>query len=124
MKRGFAVFALALGTSLAVGCGSGDPPKHPDTGAGAGQPVPATLNCADFCQRAASCTATLCDEDTHSTQYDSLVAPTAAACAAGCNDAQIQAAIPTSAWQCIFQSSCREAFDYNTCGATSTKYSC
>jgi hypothetical protein len=118
MKRGFAV----IGLLLALGCGSSS--GHPDTGAGAGQPVPATVNCADFCQRGASCTAPLCDEDTHSTQYDSLVAPTVAGCMAGCTDAQVQAAIPAAAWQCIFQSSCREAFDYNACGAMSTHYSC
>jgi hypothetical protein len=45
-------------------------------------------------------------------------------CQAQCTDAALQSMVPTAAWQCLFQSSCRQALDYNTCNASPGSYKC
>ena len=109
MKRGFAVIALLV----ALGCGGSM--GHPDTGAGANQPVPPTENCADLCARLGSCVVTLCNEDTMSTRYNGLDTLLSDECAAGCTDAQIMSGLTSTQWTCLFQSSCRQVFEYDTC---------
>jgi len=118
MTRWFAVSVLLL----ALGCG-GDSPGHPDTGAGAGQTPPATENCMDLCQRIGSCAVILCNEDTMSTRYTGLDTLLADQCVAGCTDAQIQSGITAAQWQCVFESSCRQVFEHDTCHAMS-HYNC
>jgi hypothetical protein len=115
------VSGIALGASLsALGCDSGG---HPDTGVGANQTPPAVMTCADLCQREAQCVADLCDEDTSSTNYDGLVPAFTDDCEANCTDADVQARIATPQWQCIFQSSCRQVFEYDVCHG-SGRYNC
>ena len=140
------MLALALVVAVAAGCGGGSEPGHPDSGAGgsgssrpdsgaggsghpdtgygANQPVPATVNCTDFCTRGANCGAQLCDEDSMSTAYTSLVPLVITECeSAGCN-ASVLAQITTANWQCYFQSSCRQVFGANACQIANTSYSC
>ena len=117
------VLALAMAATM-LGCGGSDsPPRKPDTGAGAGLTPPATENCADLCQRLGSCVVTLCNEDTMSTRFDGFDTLLAEQCTASCTDAQVQSGISASSWQCLFVSSCRQVFDYDTCHAMS-KYNC
>ncbi|HMF39461.1 MAG TPA: hypothetical protein VKQ32_02145 [Polyangia bacterium] len=117
MKRGFAIAILLT----LIGCG--DSARRPDTGAGAGQPVPPTENCVDLCNRLGSCVVILCDEDTHSMNYDGLGTLLADQCVSTCTDAQVMSGVSSTAWQCIFQSSCRQVFDYDTCHGMGT-YHC
>ena len=107
------VFAVAL---AALGCGSsnGGPP---DTGAGAGQPVPPTLTCADLCGRIGACAEILCNEDTKSTNYTGLGDLLAQQCQLGCTDATVMSMISSGQWQCFFQSSCRAVFGHDVCQA-------
>jgi len=121
MVRRAAVFALLL----ALGCGDSgsSPPRKPDTGAGAGQTPPAVENCADLCQRLGTCLVILCNEDTMSTMYTGFDTLLAEQCTATCTDAQVMTAINPTAWQCFFQSSCRQVFDYDSCHAQGT-YHC
>jgi hypothetical protein len=111
---------------MAVGCGGGNSsPRKPDTGYGAGETPPATLNCTDFCQRLSDCAAQLCDEDTMSMNYTALADVLVPPCDASCTDATLQAKLTTSQWQCFFESSCRQVVDasYDVCHANSS-YSC
>ena len=105
----------------ALGCGGSD--GHPDTGAGAGQPVPPTVNCADFCHRLSTCGVTLCDEDTQSMQYDALQGLIEAQCNSTC-DSSVEAMIDPAAWQCLFQSSCRQVLEHNACKVNPASYRC
>jgi hypothetical protein len=98
----------------AVGCGD-SPSRHPDTGAGANQPVPPTQNCQDMCQRLADCLVILCNEDTMSTRYEGLQDLVAADCLSTCTDATVMSMVSASAWQCLFQSSCRQTLEYQEC---------
>jgi len=107
-------FVGTLGLVLAAGCGDAGS-RRPDTDAGAGQPVPATESCTDFCDRAGSCAATLCDEDSMSTRYLGLGDLLTLECDSTCTDTTIQTRIPADKWQCFFQSSCRQVFDYDDC---------
>jgi hypothetical protein len=112
--------------AMAIGCGSsGSGPRKPDTGYGAAQSVPATVNCNDFCQRLASCAADLCDEDSMSTRYEALAEVLLQPCDASCTDALLQSKISSTQWQCLFSSSCREAVDasYDACNVMAS-YSC
>jgi hypothetical protein len=97
----------------ALGCGGDDPPRKPDTGAGAGQTPPAVPTCTDLCARLGDCVEILCNEDTKSTQFTGFGDLIAANCVAGCTDAALQTV--TASWNCLFQSSCRQVFDYDTC---------
>jgi hypothetical protein len=111
-----------------AGCGGGDgnddnpPARKPDTGFGAAQPVPAPPTCTDLCTRLADCSAALCNEDTGSTRYDGLADILSANCDAMCADSSLTK-ITAAEWQCLFQSSCRQAIDYDTCG-TGASYFC
>ena len=107
---------------VAFGCG-GSEDRRPDTGAGAGQPVPATLNCTDMCRRLAECLVTLCNEDTNSTRYTSFQGFVETDCLTTCTDALVMTQFSTQAWQCLFQSSCRQTLDYDTC-AVDSSYHC
>jgi hypothetical protein len=140
------LLALALALTGAAACGSSSTPanhpdsaadshpdsagshpdsaaSHPDTGYGANQPVPATVNCTDFCTRTVDCGTQLCNEDTMSTNYTALAQLATAACASACN-ATVLAQFTPANWQCLFQSSCRQVFGENVCGTANTKYSC
>ncbi|HVV52801.1 MAG TPA: hypothetical protein VHO06_24280 [Polyangia bacterium] len=122
---------VALGLALAgpgalAGCGSsggGRSDGRPDTGYGADQPVPATETCADYCQRTIDCTVHLCDEDTNSTTYLEFESIQVTDCETLCSDAEIQAAVPSAAWQCLFAKSCRQVLGVDGCGVGAS-YSC
>jgi hypothetical protein len=128
------VWLWKVGLGIAVVCtlgvagcsGGGDDDdeeaKKPDTGYGAAQVVPATRSCNDFCARAGECAAALCDEDTKSTRYDALQDLLASACDAQCSDSVLQSNVTAENWQCLFQSSCRQAFDYDTCHTQASYY--
>lgn len=118
MRRGLAWLLASF--TVALGCG-GDGSGRPDTGYGASQPVPMSVNCQDFCARVADCGAALCDEDTHSMRYAGLMSLLASECQTACTDALLQAL--TAKWQCLFQSSCRQVFDYDKCDSNG-RYSC
>jgi hypothetical protein len=114
--------AVALAVALfTAACGSGE--RRPDTGAGANAPVPITINCQDFCARLADCVVILCNEDTKAVNDTSAKAAVETTCLSNCMDADAQKLIPPSAWSCVFQSSCRMAFDYDDCHGFST-YTC
>lgn len=109
--------------SVSLGCGQSSAPKHADTGVGANQPVPATIDCADFCQRIATCSAELCDEDTGTMNYDGLVELLQQECEMACTDATLTAKLSPANWQCTFVQSCREVLQDSACGQASS-YSC
>ena len=111
MASKFLVMAVALG--LAVGCGG---EKRPDTGAGADQPVPPTPSCVDLCARGGDCLEVLCNEDSKSSRYTGIGDLFASACEAQCDEALIQSKITSDQWTCSFASSCRQVFDYDSCG--------
>src|SRR5262245_12062219 len=125
MNNGLSNFMRAIACAalaVALGCGN-DPPGHPDTGAGAGEPVPTTENCVDLCARLGECVVTLCNEDTHSTQFTGLDGALALQCEATCMDSQVMTAINPTAWSCLFQLSCRQVFEHDSCH-TSASYHC
>jgi hypothetical protein len=112
-----AIAAVAVTTAL--GCDS--EPTHPDTGVGAGETPPGTVNCVDLCLRSAACAGPLCNEDTMSTRYTALSDLLASQCATVCAGVQIPAT--QTQWQCFFQSSCRQVFEHDVCGV-GANYSC
>jgi hypothetical protein len=119
---------LASATLLgAAGCGSGDgdkdsaPPK-PDTGYGKAALVPSARTCTDLCTRAADCAEHLCNEDSHSSRYTGLGDILDVQCESMCTDALVNSNITTEEWQCLFQDSCRQVFDYDTCNTQSSYY--
>jgi uncharacterized spore protein YtfJ len=120
------VAAVALVTVVtAAGCGGGGSSRKPDTGFGAGQTPPVTINCTDFCQRLSDCGVELCDEDSMSMKYAALADILVPECHAMCTDALLQSKLTTSQWDCLFQSSCRQAVDssYDACH-TMSYYTC
>jgi hypothetical protein len=119
--RALRAFVLAAAFGMAVGCGSDK--QRPDTGAGANEPVPPTLNCVDLCARLGSCVEVLCNEDTNSSRYTGLGDLLAGQCEASCTESLVQEAFTSSKWMCLFSSSCRQVFDYDTCHADSN-YHC
>jgi hypothetical protein len=111
---------------IAGGCGGGGGgSRKPDTGFGAGQTPPATINCTDFCQRLSGCAADLCDEDSMTMKYASLADFLTPQCEATCTDVLLQSKITATEWDCLFQSSCRQAVDasYDACHVMSS-YTC
>lgn len=113
-----AIAAVAVTTALS--CDSA--PVHPDTGVGAGETAPGTVNCIDLCLRSAACAGPLCNEDTMSTRYTALSDLIASQCSTVCAGVQLPPITPTQ-WQCLFQQSCRQVFEHDVCGADAT-YSC
>jgi hypothetical protein len=106
---------FSFGIALAmIGCGSSSS-HRPDTGYGAGETPPATINCTDFCQRLGDCAVHLCDEDTMSTQYLGLGDALTSECGTMCTDSLLQMKLSPTTWQCVFESSCRQVFDYDNC---------
>src|SRR5690242_1864854 len=87
-----------------------------DTGYGAGQTAPATVNCTDFCQRLADCAAHLCNEDNNTTRYLGSIDALASQCESTCTDAQLASYISQTQWQCVFHDSCRMALGNSSCG--------
>ena len=118
--RAPAAFALGTAVMIVVACGGG---RKDDSGYGAGEPVPATLSCVDLCARLGDCVVALCNEDTDSTRYSGLEDALAFDCETSCTEAAIEAAFTDDQWACIFQSSCREVFDYQECDEQSF-YTC
>ena len=104
---------------LAGACDSG----HPDTGAGANRPVPATETCTDICGRLAECVVTLCNEDTSSSRYSPISGSLQASCTASCNQSQLMSMITPDMWSCIFTQSCRAVFEHDVCHGMS-HYNC
>jgi hypothetical protein len=117
-----AIAAAALMTAVGCGDSGSSTPKHPDTGVGAGETAPGTVNCMDFCLRGAACIAPLCNEDTMSTNYTPLADLLAAQCSSVCASTPVPA-ITQAQWQCLFQSSCRQVFEQDICGVQAS-YSC
>jgi len=120
-----AVFALVRASACSGGGGDDDDDERkPDTGYGKGATVPTPRTCTDLCERLADCAAQLCNEDTKSTRYDALKELLASQCDAGCTDDVVNSKITADQWQCLFQSSCREAIDYDTCHTQGASYTC
>ena len=118
--RRFGFGAVVLITHALIGCSGGDDddddePRKPDTGYGAAQVVPDTINCVDYCARTGDCVETLCNENTHSTNYDGFGEAYAGLCESQCTDSLLQSQATAAEWQCLFKSSCRQAFDYDSC---------
>jgi hypothetical protein len=110
--------SFALVTVVTVlGCSSGGSSRKPDTGFGANETPPATINCTDFCQRLSGCGTELCDEDSMSMKYVGLTDLLNSECDTSCTDSLLQSKLTVSQWQCFFQSSCRQAVDssYDAC---------
>jgi hypothetical protein len=118
------MLALALAVAGAAACGGSSATGHPDTGYGANQPVPATVNCTDFCTRGVDCGAHLCDEDTMTTNYTALLPIVLAQCQNAACDPSVLAMITPADWQCYFQSSCRQVFEHNACHVSPSSYMC
>jgi hypothetical protein len=106
--------------ALLLGC---DSAPTPDSGYGAGQPVPPTKNCMDVCARSADCFVALCDENTSSTRYAGLRLVVDDQCLANCTEAQLQTMASDASWQCYFQSTCRQVFENDVC-EVNARYSC
>ena len=95
-----------------------------DTGYGAGQTAPATVNCVDFCQRLADCAAHLCNENNHTTRYLDSIPLLASQCQSTCTDSQLMSIVSPSQWQCAFHDSCRMALGNDSCGTHTPPYAC
>jgi hypothetical protein len=114
--------AIGMVAMAALGCGSEE--RRPDTGVGADQPVPSALNCMDYCRRLSSCLVLLCNEDTKSTSFTGLEDLVTVQCQSVCNENDLRSrGLTDVAWTCLFQSSCREAIDYDVCNGQAS-YSC
>jgi len=119
------VVAGILSALGACGDGSdGGGSGRPDTGYGAGQVAPATVNCVDACQRVADCAGHLCDEDTSSTRYSPFIPNLSADCQSSCSGVDLSSAFTAAQWQCIFRDSCRQVFDFGACHTANTSYTC
>jgi hypothetical protein len=95
----------------------------PDTGYGAGQPVPATLTCMDMCARLANCAVNLCNEDTDTMNYTEFEPVLVDNCRFSCTDADVAARFSQMQWECTFMNSCRSVFGDDVC-ATDASYAC
>lgn len=114
--------ALVLGGVPTFACGGGHD-GHPDTGAGADAAVPSTINCSDLCSRMGACVVLLCNEDTHSRQFEGAESEIKSDCLSTCSDAQAASNIPVDDWRCLFKSSCRQVLEYGLCHGMPS-YSC
>lgn len=122
VRRSLSVIAAVILTVVTVSaCDDDDGPA--DSGYGAGQSVPAAMDCEHLCARMGDCFAALCNEDTMSTRYDGVGDLLRTQCEIGCADATVRSNISPDTWRCTFQSSCRAVFGQNKCGAMA-KYSC
>jgi hypothetical protein len=92
-----------------------DEPRKPDTGYGTDQTVPSPRTCQDFCARFGDCIVKLCGEDQQTSIYEGLEEILASSCLSSCTDSLLSSGITNTEWQCYFQSSCREVFDYDVC---------
>lgn len=113
--------AAVLAVVMSVGCDDDDGGK--DSGFGAGQSVPATVNCGDLCKRMGDCFVALCNEDTMSSNYDGLDGLLQRQCESTCTEETLRSRISADAWRCVFQSSCRAVFGKDECRAMS-RYTC
>jgi hypothetical protein len=113
--------ACASSLFAVLGCGGDDDgggdERKPDTGYGAGEAVPAVRTCSDICARVGDCATQLCNEDTNSTRYDAFESLLAADCETNCDESLVNSEFTDEQWACLFQSSCREVFDYDECKA-------
>jgi hypothetical protein len=102
-----------------LGCGDdeGGDERKPDTGYGAGAPVPSPRTCTDLCVRLGDCATALCNEDTNSTRYDALESALVDDCELTCSESLVNSEFSEAQWTCLFESSCREVFDYDECRA-------
>ncbi|MFL5308024.1 MAG: hypothetical protein ACJ8F1_22605 [Polyangia bacterium] len=115
---------LAVGAANACGGDGGGGANHPDTGYGANETVPSTVDCTDLCLRAADCAAQLCNEDTMSTRYTGLASLLVVECESVCTSATLPSQITSTQWRCLFQSSCRQVYGENVCHTPNTSYTC
>jgi hypothetical protein len=102
---------LLAGFALA-GCGGGG---RPDTGYGANQSIPSTVNCADLCRRTVDCGGHLCAEDTGKDAYIEMFTGLESQCESSCISNAVTSKVTSTIWACLFKSSCREVFDDDTC---------
>jgi len=127
LTRRAAGLAIAAATFTAVtGCDqpAPSPAVHPDTGIGAGETAPATIDCLDLCLRGAECVGDLCNEDKMSSAYTALAQELALQCSATCaTNPPNLGSITQAQWQCLFQSSCRQVFEHDVCNVNA-RYSC
>ena len=104
-------------------CSEDDSSRRPDTGYGRSQPPPAEVTCQQFCLRMGDCGEQLCIEDTGSQLYAGFGDVLTAACEMTCTDSKLTSGLNAAQWNCLFESSCREAIDYDVCSADAS-YSC
>ena len=114
-----------VAVTTAMSCGGGGSARKPDTGFGADETPPATINCADFCTRISDCAGELCDEDSMSMRYVALGDVLSTECDTTCSDTLLQSKLTIAEWQCLFVSSCRQVVDssYDVCHAMAS-YTC
>lgn len=105
----------ARGSDGGTGGPDGGGMRAPDTGAGAGATTPAGIDCVDFCLRAMKCEETLCNEDTQSTRFTPAIDHSADLCQIDCAGVSLAGVFTAAEWSCLFQSSCRQVFDYDDC---------
>jgi len=117
----FIVLAVSMAGTACSGSASGKP-NHPDSGYGKEIVTPSSINCTDFCNRMGDCAAHLCTEDTGSAAYAGISGLVVQECGMTCVDSQLSAKMTKDQWTCLFQSSCREVFDYDNCHANSSYY--
>ena len=121
ISRG-ALLGLTFGAALmALGCD--DSAEHADTGFGGDAAVPAAIDCTALCQRSADCIVDLCDEDSNSTKFAGIGEAVKESCLNTCSDSELEAVTTQASWDCLFKSTCRQAFGENVCNANA-RYSC
>jgi hypothetical protein len=117
--------ALVVMALVGFGCGGDDKKKGsglPDTGYGTDQTVPSEKTCSEMCARLADCVCHLCAEDKKTDMYLDMVDFFVAQCKATCNASTLSSQMPSDKWSCLFESSCREAFDDDVCDANAYYY--
>jgi len=114
------IVALVILVNGLAGCDGGE---HPDTGYGAGLPVPATMNCSDLCTRLGDCAGHLCAEDKNNPAYIGLGGAAESQCLTSCTDVLLQSKATSTQWSCLFEKTCRAVFGHDACSMQS-KYWC